>query len=132
MMDRRQTKPKANYKSESVDRRNIHRARPILIVLTAFTMVACCSLLLFPGASAASGPSSANESAAAANSVAVSAAPQATPTPTIIQFSQVSYQVTEGTLQTNITVTRTGPNTLPSTVDYVVNDGTAAQKTDFT
>lgn len=131
MRDRRQTKPKANNKSESLVRGSIHRARPMLIVLTAFIMVACCSVLMFRGASAASGPA-ASEYAAASNSIAVSAAAQATPTPTVIQFSQVSYQVTEGTVQTNITVTRTGPNTLPSTVDYVVNDGTATQKSDFT
>lgn len=131
MRDKSQTKPKANNKSESFDRRSIHRARPMLIVLTVFSTVTCCSLFLFRGASAASG-SSAGEYATAANSMAVSAAPQATPTPTVIQFSQVSYQVGEGTVQTNITVTRTGPNTLPSTVDYVVNDGTAIQKGDFT
>ena len=105
--------------------------RPMLIVVTAFTIFLCCSLLLFRGASAASS-FEAGEYAGAAKSMAVTPAPQATPTPTVIQFSQVSYQVMEGTVQTNITVTRTGPNTLPSTVDYVVNDGTALQKSDFT
>lgn len=130
-MCEKQLRPRPNKKSESFDRGNIYRGRPMLIVLTAFTMIACCSLLLFRGASAASVPS-ASEVAAAANSMVVLAAPQATPTPTVLQFSQVSYQVTEGTVQTNITVTRTGPNTLPSTVDYVVNDGTARQKSDFT
>ena len=131
MKDKRQTKPKSNNKSESLDRWSIHGARPMLIVLIAFTIVVCCSLLLFQGTSAASGPS-ASEHTTAPSSMAVSAAPQATPTPTVVQFSQVSYQVTEDTVQTNITVTRTGPNTLPSTVDYVVNDGTATQKSDFT
>jgi hypothetical protein len=64
--------------------------------------------------------------------VSVLAAPQATPTPSLIQFSQATYQVAEGTVQTNITLTRTGPNTVPATVDYVVNDVTATQKGDFT
>jgi len=127
MNERRQTKPEADSKSARLDGGRIS-GRRILIVLTAFTTVACCSLL-FWGANAASGPS-AVQYAAIANSMMV--APQATPTPTVVQFSQVSYQVPEGTVQTNITVTRTGPNTLPSTVDYVVNDGTATQKTDFT
>jgi hypothetical protein len=131
MTDSRHTKPKANDKSESLDRGSLHRVRPVLIVLIAFTMVACCSLLLFPGAKASSEPSPRGY-AAAANSIAVAVAPQATPTPTVIQFRQASYQVGEGTVQTNITVTRTGPNALPSTVDYVVNDGTATQKGDFT
>ena len=31
-------------------------------------------------------------------------------------------------MQTNITVTRTGPNTLPSTVDYVINDGSPPRR----
>lgn len=131
MSDKRQTKPKANNKSKSLDQWSIYYVRPMLIVVTAFTIFSCISLLLFWGVSAASGPW-ANEYPAAANSMAVSPAPQATPTPTVIQFSQASYQVTEGTVQTNITVTRTGPNTLPSTVDYVVNDATAVQKSDFT
>ena len=131
MRDKRQTKPKAIYKWESLDRGTIYRARPQLILLTAFIVVTCCSLHLFRSAMAAS-ERSASEHSAAANWMAVSAAPQATPTPTVVQFSQAIYQVTEGTVQTNITVTRTGPNTLPSTVDYVVNDGTATQKSDFT
>ncbi len=131
MKERRQTKPNTNNHLKSLDRGSIYRVRPMLIVLTAFTMAACYSLLLFQGTSAASGPS-ARKYAAAPNPMAVSAAPQATPTPTVIQFSQASYQVGEGTVQTNITVTRTGPNTLPSTVDYVLNDGSATQKGDFT
>jgi len=128
MSDISQAKPKANHKSESIVG---GISRPLWIALTVFSVVACCSLVQFRSAQAASEPA-AREYAAAANSMPVSAAPQATPTPTVVQFSQVSYQISEGTLQTNITVTRTGPNTLPSTVDYVVNDGTATQKSDFT
>lgn len=131
MRDKRQTKPKANNKSESLDRVSIYHVRPMLIVVTAFTIFSYCSVLLFRGASAASS-SEASRYPAAAKSMAVSPAPQATPTPSVIQFSQVNYQVMEGTVQTNITVTRTGPNTLPSTVDYVLNDGVATQKGDFT
>ncbi|MFN2513049.1 MAG: Calx-beta domain-containing protein [Pyrinomonadaceae bacterium] len=131
MRDKRQNKPKGNDKSESLERGSIQHVRPMLIVVTAFTIFFCCSLLLFRGANAASS-SEAGQYAGAARSMAVLPAPQATPTPTVIQFSQVSYQVMEGTVQTNITVTRTGPNTLPSTVDYVVNDATALQKSDFT
>jgi hypothetical protein len=101
MTDSRHTKPKANDKSESLDRGSLHRVRPVLIVLTAFTMVACCSLLLFPGAKASSEPSPRGY-AAAANSIALAVAPQATPTPTVIQFRQASYQVGEGTVQTNM------------------------------
>jgi hypothetical protein len=128
MRDRRHTKAKPNHNSWRLDGRSTRR--PMLIALAAFTLVAW-SLLLFQGASAASG-TLAGESDAAVSSIATPSAPQATPTPTVVQFSLVSYQVTEGTVQTNITVTRTGPNTLPSTVDYVVNDGTATQKGDFT
>lgn len=131
MSDKRQIKPKANNYAESVDRGSIYHVRPMLIVVTAFTIFSCGSLLSFRGVSASSSLWT-SEYPAAANSMAVSPAPQATPTPTVIQFSQASYQVMEGTVQTNITVTRTGPNTLPSTVDYVVNDGTAGQKGDFT
>jgi hypothetical protein len=127
MNERRQNKPKADSKSASLDWGRI-RGRRILVVLTALTTVACCSLL-FWGASAASGPSP-SQYAIEANSMV--AASQATPTPTVVQFSQVTYDVEEGTVQTNITVTRTGPTTLPSTVEYVVNDGTATQKSDFT
>ncbi|MCM3906077.1 MAG: hypothetical protein ND866_30705 [Pyrinomonadaceae bacterium] len=130
MRDRRQIKPSANNKSESLNWESIQRVRLTLFAFTAFTIVVCCSLLLCRSAKAESVPS-ARESAAATNPMAVSAAAQATPTPTVVQFSQVSYQVAEGTVQTDITVTRTGPNTLPSTVDYVVSDGTATQKSDF-
>lgn len=126
----RQTKSRANNRLANITPNSVHRAHPMVIILTAFTMVAC-SLVLFRGASAASRPS-ASRHAAATNSIPVTAAPQATPTPAVIQFSQATYQVNEGTVQTNITVTRTGPNTLPSTVDYVVSDGTATQKGDFT
>jgi hypothetical protein len=42
------------------------------------------------------------------------------------------YTVTEGCVQTLLTVTRTGPNSLPSVVDYVVNNATATQRGDFT
>ena len=35
-------------------------------------------------------------------------------------------------MQTLLTVTRTGPNSLPSVVDYVVNNATATQRGDFT
>ena len=128
MRDRRQTKSKANYKSARLDRGTFHCARPMLVVLTAFSIVVCCSLVLFRAASAAG----ASSSEYAVSAISMAAAPQATPTPTVVQFSQVSYQVTEGTVQTNITVTRTGPNTQISTVDYAVNDGTATQKSDFT
>lgn len=128
MRERRQTKPSASNKP---DRGSVNRLRPMLIALAASAMVACFSLVLYQGAKASSVPATRGYSASA-NPFALSAAPQATPTPTVVQFSQVNYQVSEGTLQTNITVTRTGPNTLPSTVDYVVNDGTATQKSDFT
>lgn len=49
-----------------------------------------------------------------------------------MQFSQTTYAVTEGCVQTLITVTRTGPTGLPSVVDYVVNNATATQRGDFT
>ncbi|HET6648029.1 MAG TPA: Calx-beta domain-containing protein [Pyrinomonadaceae bacterium] len=105
--------------------------RPTVIVLAAFLMLAFCSLLVLRIASAESRIST-REATGSESIVAVSAAPQATPTPSLIQFSQATYQVTEATVQTNITLTRTGPNTMPATVDYVVNDVTATQKSDFT
>lgn len=49
-----------------------------------------------------------------------------------MQFSQTTYAVTEGCVQTLVTVTRTGPTSLPSVVDYVVNNATATQRGDFT
>jgi Calx-beta domain len=129
MSDRGRTTPKAN-KSGSFDQGTIQRARTWLILSTAFTVVASCSLLLFRTASAA--PAASASEYSTTTLMAVSPAPQATPTPTVVQFSQANYQVSEATVQTNITVTRTGPNTLPITVDYIVNDGTATQKSDFT
>ena len=127
----RQNKPSANDKSKRRDEGCIHRVPRMLIVLTSFVVVAHFSLAVFKSAKAASEPAF-PKYGAAGNSMALPAPPQATPTPIVVQFSQASYQVSEGTVQTNITVTRTGPNTLPSTVDYVVNDGTATQKGDFT
>lgn len=105
--------------------------RPRVMVLAAFSMLAFCSLLVLRIASAESRLST-SEATGSESTVTVLAAPQATPTPSLIQFSQATYQVAEGTVQTNITLTRTGPNTVPATVDYVVNDVTATQKRDFT
>jgi hypothetical protein len=49
-----------------------------------------------------------------------------------VQFSQAVYSVTEGCVQTLLTVTRNGPTSAPSVVDYVVNNATATQRGDFT
>jgi hypothetical protein len=54
----------------------------------------------------------------------------ATP-PTSVQFDNTSYGITEGVKSVSINVTRTGPTTGTSTVDYTVSDGSARQKGDF-
>src|SRR6185503_16950398 len=67
--------------------------------------------------------------------------PTATPTPTVtptptpgttVQFSQPVYTVTEGCVQTMITITRTGPTNSPTVVYYIANNATATQRGDFT
>ena len=49
-----------------------------------------------------------------------------------MQFSTASYGVTEGVTSVTITVTRTGPISGVSTVDYTVNNASATQRGDFT
>jgi hypothetical protein len=58
--------------------------------------------------------------------------PTPTPTPTTVQFSMASYPVTEAVTSVSITVTRSGPTSGVSTVDYTVNNGSATQRGDFT
>lgn len=63
------------------------------------------------------------------------AAPTPSPspvTPTTVQFSGTTVGVTEGCTSIPVTLTRTGPATGISTVDYTVNNGTATQRGDFT
>jgi hypothetical protein len=63
-----------------------------------------------------------------------SASPTPTPsaTPTNVQFSAVSYAVTEACTTTTITVTRSGEINGPTTVKYSIDNGTATQRGDFT
>jgi hypothetical protein len=49
-----------------------------------------------------------------------------------VQFSASSYSITEGVTSATITVTRTGPTSGVSTVDYTVNNASATQRGDFT
>ncbi len=132
MRDRRQTKPQANNKSESLDQESIHRVRPMLVASHCVHYSCLLFIAPVPERKCRVGTFGSVNTPRQRIRWWYQRQPQATPTPTVVQFSQVSYQVAEGTVQTNITVTRTGPNTLPSTVDYVVNDGTATQKSDFT
>ncbi len=60
------------------------------------------------------------------------ATPTPTPTPTTVQFSTASFSISEGVSSINITVTRSGPVSGVSTVDYTVNNATATQRGDFT
>ena len=71
--------------------------RPRVMVLAAFSMLAFCSLLVLRIASAESRLST-SEAKGSESMVSVLAAPQATPTPSLIQFSQATYQVAEGTV----------------------------------
>jgi len=48
-----------------------------------------------------------------------------------IQFSQATYAVQEELGAVTLTITRAGSATLPASVDYVTNDGSATQKADF-
>jgi hypothetical protein len=52
--------------------------------------------------------------------------------PSEVQFSAANYSVSEGAGFATITVTRTGATTLPATVNYITNDETAKQKSDYT
>src|SRR5206468_3140452 len=73
------------------------------------------------------------------NNTTCPATPAATPTPTptptpqtTVQFNSPSYLVTEGCVQTLITVNRSGSIGSVSTVDYSVDNATATQRGDFT
>jgi len=48
-----------------------------------------------------------------------------------IQFSQATYAVQEELGAVTLTITRSGNATLPASVDYATNDGSATQKADF-
>jgi len=49
-----------------------------------------------------------------------------------VQFSASGFAATEGCAAANVTVTRTGSTSNALSVDYLVNDNTARQRTDFT
>ena len=62
-----------------------------------------------------------------------SPSPTPTPTPgTTVQFSSSAFNVTEGCVPATLTVTLTGAASGPVAVDYIITEGTAKQKTDFT
>jgi CSLREA domain-containing protein len=54
------------------------------------------------------------------------------PPPPNVQFGDSTFQVVEGCVQTEVTVTRAAPTDGTSVVAYVVNNGTATQRGDFT
>jgi hypothetical protein len=56
-------------------------------------------------------------------------APAAVPT---VQFDSATYAIGEGCVQTLVTVQRSAPTDLPSVVNYVVSNGSATQRGDFT
>ena len=61
--------------------------------------------------------------------------PTATPTPgaqTTVQFSANTYQANEGCVQTTIIITRSGPTDGTTVARYVVSDGSATQRGDYT
>jgi PKD repeat protein len=61
--------------------------------------------------------------------------PTGTPTPgtqTTVQFSANTYQANEGCVQTTIIITRSGPTDGTTAVRYVVSDGSATQRSDYT
>jgi hypothetical protein len=57
---------------------------------------------------------------------------QSTDPVTTVQFGATTSSVGEGCVKTLVTLTRPGPVDLRSEVTYVVNDGTASQRGDFT
>jgi len=61
--------------------------------------------------------------------------PTPTPTPgaqTTVQFSANTYQANEGCVQTTIIITRSGPIDGTTVARYVVSDGSATQRGDYT
>lgn len=52
--------------------------------------------------------------------------------PSVVQFSAISYAVTEDTTARTVTVTRTGDISGPATVDYATSNITASDRTDYT
>jgi hypothetical protein len=54
------------------------------------------------------------------------------PTPTTVQFSSSSTNVQEACTGIQLTITRSGPTTGTTVVDYATADGTAQQKSDYT
>ena len=55
------------------------------------------------------------------------------PTPTTVQFSSsVNTNVQEACTSIQLTITRSGPTTGTTVVDYATTDGTAQQKIDYT
>ena len=61
-----------------------------------------------------------------------SASPTPTPVPTNVQFSSVSYSVTEACIASSVTINRSGSVNGTSTVKYSIDNGTATQRGDFT
>lgn len=49
-----------------------------------------------------------------------------------MQFSADTYQANEGVVQTTITIMRSGPTDATTVVRYVVSDGSATQRSDYT
>jgi hypothetical protein len=84
-----------------------------------------------PGASPSPSPSP-SPGASPNPSPSPSPSPSPAPTPTNVQFSSVSYGVTEGCTFTNITITRSGGVNGTSTVTYTSDNGTATQRGDLT
>jgi len=58
--------------------------------------------------------------------------PTPTPTPTTVQFNSSSTNVQEDCTGIQLTITRSGPTTGTTVVDYATSDGTALQKSDYT
>ena len=59
--------------------------------------------------------------------------PSPTPAPVVtVQFSSATFSVIEGCVPATLTVTLNGTPSGPVLVDYLVSEGTAKQKTDFT
>jgi len=78
--------------------------------------------------SAATDPNTANNSVTTTTTVSTTP----TPTPAVLQFSAPSYSVVEDCTRVTITVTRSGPVTGATTVDYSTANATASDRSDYT
>lgn len=79
-----------------------------------------------------SDPNPANNSVTITTTVSTTPTPTPNPTPAVLQFSAPSYSVVEDCTRVSVTVTRSGPVTDATTVDYSTANATASERSDYT